>query len=87
MFTWLGSASVVDVNWFLKLDWNLEGNQFYSNERVEIIVHEWLWMKEPDFCHDGIFKLMPRWVKYICVPRDYFEEWCYLNGLNELYLT
>jgi hypothetical protein len=31
-------------------------------------------MKEPDFCHDGIFKLMPRWVKYICVPRDYFEE-------------
>jgi len=48
MITWLCSTSVVDVNvaqieeLILKLDWHLEGNQFYNNERVEIIVHEWL---------------------------------------------
>jgi len=31
-------------------------------------------MKEPDFCHDGIFKFMPGWVKNIYLPRDYSEE-------------
>jgi hypothetical protein len=37
-------------------------------------VGERLWMQEPDFYRDGIFKLMPRWDKCINVLGDYGEK-------------
>jgi hypothetical protein len=34
---------------------------------VEMAVHKWLQMQEPNFYSDGIFKLMPRWAECINV--------------------
>jgi len=39
-------------------------------EEVEMAVHEWLWMQEPDFDHNGIFKLMVQQDKCINILRD-----------------
>jgi hypothetical protein len=42
---------------FKPLKQNLWG-QIPQCEEVEKAVHEWLWMQEPDFGHNGIFKPM-----------------------------
>jgi hypothetical protein len=47
---------------------------FKNNELVEVDIREWLRMQVPDFYRDGIFKLVPRWDKYINVPGDFVES-------------
>jgi hypothetical protein len=39
-------------------------------------------MQKPDFYHDRIFKLMPRWKKCFNVLEDYVEK-RYFSGINE----
>jgi len=39
-------------------------------EEVEMAIHEWLWMQEPDFDNNGIFKLMVQQDKRINILRD-----------------
>jgi hypothetical protein len=41
---------------------------------MEIAISEWLRLQEPDFCGDGIFKLVPRWDKYINALGDNSEK-------------
>jgi hypothetical protein len=41
---------------------------------VERAVHEWLQMQEPEFYHDRIFELVPRWDRCINVLGDYVEN-------------
>jgi len=36
---------------------------FHSNEEMETVVHEWLQMQDPDYCHDRIFNFVPVWDK------------------------
>jgi hypothetical protein len=43
-------------------------------------VCEWLQMQEPNFYHNRIFKLVPRWVKCINMLMDN------VGGINELHL-
>jgi len=38
---------------------------------VKMAVREWLWIQGPYFCHDGIFKLMPRQESCIRVLGDF----------------
>ena len=58
----------------------------YINEEVDI-VHEWLWVQEPDLYHGGI-KLVPEWdgawgsvvVKALCYESDgpgINSQWCH----------
>jgi hypothetical protein len=42
-------------------------------------VREWLWMQEPDFNRDGIFKLVPKEAKWTNVLGDSDEKEWYLN--------
>lgn len=51
----------------------IQGYQFHKNKEVEMAVNKWSWMQE-DFYHNIIFKLMPKWVKFITVFRDYAEK-------------
>lgn len=51
---------------------HLGGGHFHCNEEVEIAVHECLHVQKLHLCNEGIFKLMPRWEKYINV---YFKKW------------
>ena len=44
--------------------------QIPQHEEVEMADHEWLWMQEPDFDHNGIFKLMVQQDKCIKILRD-----------------
>jgi hypothetical protein len=53
---------------------HLGGGQFHCNDKVEIVVHEWLNVQELHLCHERIFKLMSRWEKYISVLRNYFKK-------------
>jgi hypothetical protein len=41
---------------------------------VEMVLHEWVWMKELEICNNGIFRLVPRWDKCISVIGDYVEN-------------
>jgi hypothetical protein len=53
--------------------WSVKGRSlplFQNNEEVEMAVGEWLRMPEPDFCRDGVFKLMTRWGKSFSVLAD-----------------
>lgn len=45
-------------------------SQILQCEEVEKAVHEWLWKQEPDFDHNGIFKLMVQQDKCIKMLRD-----------------
>jgi hypothetical protein len=56
-------------------------HQFYNKEEVKKDVNEWLWLQEPNFCHNRIFHLMPKQDKCIHVLRD-----CSWNQINELHL-
>lgn len=38
----------------------LGGHTLQNNEGMEMAVHEWLQMQEPDLCHNGISKLLQR---------------------------
>jgi hypothetical protein len=44
------------------MEQQLGGCQFHHNEEVEMADHEWLCMRQCDFCCSGIFKLVPEWV-------------------------
>ena len=45
-------------------------------------IREWLQVQEPDFYSDGIFKLVPRWDKYINVLGDNAEKNNDTSGIN-----
>ena len=45
-------------------------------------IREWLQVQEPHFNSDGIFKLVPRWDKYINVPGDNAEKNNDTSGIN-----
>jgi len=47
---------------------------FHSNEEVVSSVREWLRMHEPNFFHNGILMLIPRWDKYINISGDCAEK-------------
>jgi hypothetical protein len=59
---------------FAPLKQQLAGHRFHNNEEVEMAVREWLQMQKPDFCCDGIFKLVPRSEKCMNKPGDYVEK-------------
>jgi hypothetical protein len=46
------------------------GHWFQDHGEVKVALHQWLWIQGPDFCCDGIFKLVPGWEKCISVPGD-----------------
>jgi hypothetical protein len=47
----------------LKQNWG--GRRFYHNGEVNVVIYEWLRMKETYLCRDGIFKLVSDWQKCI----------------------
>lgn len=56
----------------------------HENEQGEMVVCEWLRMYDPDFYCVGIFKLVPRWDRCICVLGNCVEN---EDAINELHLT
>jgi hypothetical protein len=65
-------------NWFWKTDETIWGCQFDSSEEVKMAICEWLWMLEPNFYHDRIFKLFTSWKNGVSMLGDYVEVWLYL---------
>jgi hypothetical protein len=59
---------------FRPLNQHLGGHQFHNSDDVEMAVCEWLQMQDPDFCHDGSFKPMPRLDNCINVLMAYNEK-------------
>jgi hypothetical protein len=55
---------------FRLLKQHLRNWQFH-NKKVEMAVHEWIWVQQPNFYHSGICKHMPRWDTGINVHSDY----------------
>jgi hypothetical protein len=51
---------------------------------VEMAVHEWFQIQQPNFYNDGIFKLVQRWDKFINVLGDCNEKQLYFSGIREL---
>ena len=47
---------------------------FHNNEEVVSSVREWLRVQKPNFFHNGILILLPRWDKYINVSGDFAEK-------------
>jgi len=47
---------------------------FHNNEEVVSSMREWLRMHNPNFFHNGILILMPRWDKYINVSGNCAEK-------------
>jgi len=60
------------------------GNWQFHNEGVEMAVHEWTWVQEPQFYPNGICKHMLRWDTGINVHSDYVLKW-YFRGIRELH--
>jgi hypothetical protein len=52
----------------------LAGCWFHNNEKVEMAIHEWLHIQEPDFYSTGVLKFMPLWDTFVNVLRDYVEK-------------
>jgi hypothetical protein len=48
---------------------------FHSNEEVEIVAREWVGIGGADLYCEGIFKLVPRWGKYVGVFADRAHKW------------
>ena len=77
-------------------------NFFWKNHKVRIqnwevtdstVRRKWKWLfmncckdKKHNFCHSGIFKLMPTSDKRICVLGDCVEKWCF-TGINTYFLN
>jgi hypothetical protein len=47
---------------------------FESNEKVKMAVREWLRLLEPDLFFGVIFKLMPKWDKFVNVFGNLFQN-------------
>jgi len=45
---------------------NLDCRRFYSNEKVEMAMFEWLRLEKPTFQRDGIFERVIIWEKHHC---------------------
>jgi hypothetical protein len=43
----------------------------HNTQEMEMALHEWLQMQEPNFHCNRIFKLVPRWNKCMQVHEDY----------------
>jgi hypothetical protein len=50
------------------------GRRFHNNEEVEMALRDLLRMQEPYFYRDGIFKVVPKWDKFISVLGNYVEK-------------
>jgi hypothetical protein len=52
----------------------LHNNPEDGRTEVEKFICEWLEMQEPDFCHNGIFKLMLKCNKCVNMTGNYYEK-------------
>jgi hypothetical protein len=58
---------------FGPLEQHLAVDRFQGIGEVKMAVNEWLRIQGPDICHEGVFKLVPRWERCISVFGDYAE--------------
>jgi histone-lysine N-methyltransferase SETMAR len=59
-----------DFHFFPALKRSSEGRRFTTSEDAEAAV----WTQDTDFYHQGFFKLVRRWDKWINVGGDYVEK-------------
>lgn len=67
---------------FASLRQNMDGRRFYRNEKVEMVIFEWLRMEKPTFYSDGIFERVLSWEMHHCHKGLCCKYLCYSERLN-----
>jgi hypothetical protein len=70
---WFASRQISTLL-FEPLKQHLRGHKFHNNDEVEMAVHKWLQMQEPNFYCNTTQKLVPAYKKCINVLKDYTEK-------------